>query len=341
MPCGVLRAAPLWPDPSRLTDSRPSWQLEREFSIVLRLGALSVGAFGLVGILYFWAKWGQAIHHSDPARVAASHTHGGGLGASSHHWASSFQHGEHINAVRDLPTAVFLTFAIIGFLYIMYLVQQYLSNRVFYISRKHIVRGTWRGRGHAAPDTMMHRMKQNEIAAATALFKSSQRNEGGGTKGGMALSPHAPTTPSFSNLHTFWSTTLGGVMHNLEQRHRQEYLKVHRLGAEASHDPEEKARPTGAAIHRRSVRSSTSSYAGSDASENDHIGAAITPALPQFFRSMGQSISAAFAPIGVAPNGSREPSASAVSPAPRLAAPSGAEVARWRIVQAGDRPELF
>lgn len=126
---------------------------------MLRLGAISVAAFGLVAVLFFWAKWGQAFHHTDPSRPS-SPINAGGIGGRTHIWASSYAHGEHINAVRDMPTALFLTGVIVAFLYIMYLVQLYLSSKVFHIPTKQLVRGVWRGRGHARPAALMSRARR-------------------------------------------------------------------------------------------------------------------------------------------------------------------------------------
>lgn len=170
-------------DPPSLADDKlpPPYlfppQLEREFKIVLQLGAASVAAFGLVAILFFWAKWGQALHHSDPVRMGTPLTPGG-IGGQQHHWASSFAHGEHINAVRNLPTALFLTCVILTFLYIMYLVQLYLSSKVFHIPKQHLVRGVWGGRGHARPAEFMSRARRlsDEPGAVGTTHRSAPRH---------------------------------------------------------------------------------------------------------------------------------------------------------------------
>ena len=214
--------------------SRPplNWpQVEREFEVVVSLGAVSVTSFVVCAILFFWAKFGQSVKHFDPnfasrpplhlssapasrplERTRACHhtprpgtvcaceahrrraapcttrSHAGGLGGYQHHWASSFEHGNKINAVsaiacvnscariarerpsvltpapdrskipdscvqvRDMPTAIFLTLMMLTFLYAMYLVKQYLNRRVFYVPRRKIVRGTWAGIEREAPD---------------------------------------------------------------------------------------------------------------------------------------------------------------------------------------------
>ena len=73
----TTRPALTWHGPNLASGTRvrvdpshgPRWnwpQVEREFEVVVSLGAVSVTLFVVCAMLFFWAKFGQSVKHFDP-----------------------------------------------------------------------------------------------------------------------------------------------------------------------------------------------------------------------------------------------------------------------------------